>query len=64
MLELGVALLQTYSWIEISPLGAFRDMGKHHSQFKWFRKLWVVLSRYEYINTYQRAIIKIKDQEN
>lgn len=33
------------------PLRSIRGMLAHHSQFVWYRKLFILLSRYSYINT-------------
>lgn len=35
----------------LSPLNAWQAMAIHHSQFVWYRKLFVIFSRYAYMNT-------------
>ncbi|CAD8067364.1 unnamed protein product [Paramecium primaurelia] len=37
--------------LNLNILKAWRSMKIHHSQFLWYRKLFVVFSRYAYINT-------------
>lgn len=36
------------------PLKSYQAMSEHYSQWVWFRKLFVILSRYTYINTLRR----------
>lgn len=38
-------------FVRLLPLGSFRAMKAHHSQFVWFRRLFVIFSRYGYLNT-------------
>ena len=45
-----------YIYVNLSPLVAWRAMEIHHSQFVWFRKLFVIFSRYAYIN----VLVKLK----
>jgi N-acetylglucosaminylphosphatidylinositol deacetylase len=63
-LELPIAILKTFSWLEFSPRKAWIAMSRHRSQFVWYRRLWVIFSRYQYINTYQRAYIKVSEEES
>ena len=37
-----------------SPLFAWKAMRAHHSQFVWFRKLFVLFSRYTFVNTFTK----------
>lgn len=41
----------------VSPMCIMGAMGKHRSQWVWFRKLFVVFSRYTYVNTLQRMAV-------
>ena len=34
-----------------NPIYAWKAMKMHHSQFVWYRKLFIVFSRYAYVNT-------------
>jgi N-acetylglucosaminylphosphatidylinositol deacetylase len=47
-----VALLRDFSWVRLNYISAWQAMKFHSSQFNWYRKLWVVFSRYTYVNTY------------
>ena len=40
--------------LNVNPKLAWQAMSIHHSQFVWYRKLFVVFSRYAYINTLKR----------
>ncbi|XP_020572024.1 probable N-acetylglucosaminyl-phosphatidylinositol de-N-acetylase isoform X2 [Phalaenopsis equestris] len=40
----------------LHPLKCYQAMAEHYSQWLWFRKLFVVLSRYTYVNTLRRII--------
>ena len=37
-----------------SPFLAWKAMSIHHSQFVWYRKLFVVFSRFAYLNTFKK----------
>jgi hypothetical protein len=54
-----VALLKDFSWMRLNYISAWQAMQLHASQFTWFRKLWVVFSRYTYINTYQLRRVRL-----
>lgn len=60
-LEIPVALLQSYSWICFFPKLGWQAMSQHESQFVWYRRLWVLLSRYQYVNTFSRRWIKFSE---
>ena len=40
-------------WLIVNwnPLAAYRAMAAHASQFVWYRRLFVIFSRYAYVNT-------------
>jgi len=38
-----------------SMSSAFKSMTAHYSQFVWFRKLFILFSRYAYVNTWERC---------
>lgn len=60
MLDMPWSLATSYG----PPLGAFFSsfsarvawaaMAAHHSQFVWYRRLFVIFSRYAYVNTFKR----------
>ena len=52
-------LLRTYSWHNWMWIDGYRCMSMHKSQFVWYRRLWVFFSRYNYINTYERKLLRI-----
>ncbi|PKU69295.1 N-acetylglucosaminyl-phosphatidylinositol de-N-acetylase isoform X1 [Dendrobium catenatum] len=39
-----------------NPLKCYQAMAEHYSQWVWFRKLFVLLSRYTYVNTVRRIV--------
>lgn len=43
-----------YAILSPSPTLAWKAMSTHHSQFVWYRKLFVVFSRYIYMNTFRK----------
>ncbi|CAK86263.1 unnamed protein product (macronuclear) [Paramecium tetraurelia] len=45
------SILNDNLMVNLNILKAWRSMQIHHSQFVWYRKLFVVFSRYAYINT-------------
>ena len=58
-LEFILTLLKTYSWHNFFWIDGYKCMSIHKSQFVWYRKLWVFFSRYTYINTYRRRLLRI-----
>lgn len=42
-------------FVSLSMRRAWRAMSAHRSQFVWYRRLFVVFSRYAYINTFRRV---------
>jgi N-acetylglucosaminylphosphatidylinositol deacetylase len=38
-------------FVSLNPLQSYRAMQAHASQFVWYRKLFVVFSRYSFFNT-------------
>lgn len=41
-----------YAAVNINPILPFKAMATHYSQFVWYRKLFVLFSRYSYLNTF------------
>ena len=39
-----------------NPISAYRTLAQHESQMVWFRKLFIIFSRYTYINSFVRYI--------
>lgn len=59
LLELPVALIKQFSWVRFNYFHAWRSMRLYSSEFVWYRKLWVLLSRYSYLNTYRMRKIRL-----
>ena len=51
--------MKTYSWLDFSFIRTYKAMSKHVSQFVWYRKLWVLVCRYSYVNTFKRQYIDV-----
>lgn len=51
MIDSAISSKNDYVFLNISPLIAWKAMALHQSQFVWYRKLFVVFSRYAYLNT-------------
>lgn len=51
-LDLMWSMLSNFLFAKFSPLAAYRAMSVHRSQFVWYRRLFVLFSRYSYVNTY------------
>ena len=62
IVDLIWTLLKDYSWVSFNLIGAWKAMGVYESQFVWYRKFWVVFSRYTYMNTFQRMFISVNGQ--
>lgn len=41
-------------FVNFNPKIAWRAMAAHRSQFVWYRRLFVIFSRYAYVNTFKR----------
>ena len=53
-IDIGVSkLLNNNAFINFDIFTIFKAMLSHKSQFIWYRKLFVVFSRYSYVNTFQ-----------
>jgi N-acetylglucosaminylphosphatidylinositol deacetylase len=44
------------AYMRVAPWLAWRAMRAHRSQFVWYRRLHVLLSRYTYVNTLWRCV--------
>lgn len=53
LLDLPLSSRSDYAVINFNPLLAWRAMSTHASQFVWYRKLFVVFSRFAYLNTFK-----------
>jgi N-acetylglucosaminylphosphatidylinositol deacetylase len=53
MAELLLVPFKEFSFVRFNYFHGFNSMAMHKSQFVWFRHLFVLFSRYTYINTYQ-----------
>jgi N-acetylglucosaminylphosphatidylinositol deacetylase len=51
-LDLIWSMLSNFLFVKFSPIAAYRAMAVHRSQFVWYRRLFVLFSRYSYVNTY------------
>lgn len=47
------ALFHRRLFVQLNAHRVWRGMAMHHSQFVWYRKLFVLFSRYAYINTFE-----------
>lgn len=45
------SILADYTFLNYNVLSAWKAMAIHHSQFVYYRKAFVIFSRYAYINT-------------
>eukprot|EP00752_Nemacystus_decipiens_P014157 g12589.t1 len=60
VLDMPWSLATTYgpplgaSFLSFSARIAWAAMAAHHSQFVWYRRLFVIFSRYAYVNTFKR----------
>mmetsp|Transcript_8970 Transcript_8970/g.37018 ORF Transcript_8970/g.37018 Transcript_8970/m.37018 type:complete len:317 (+) Transcript_8970:118-1068(+) len=50
------ALASPYAYFTPLPSASFASMKAHHSQFVWFRWLFVCFSRYGYVNTFDPIV--------
>lgn len=48
--DAGLAILSSYE----TALDSWKGMSKHESQFVWYRKVFVLLSKFSYVNTFWR----------
>lgn len=57
-LPLSVILARPYPlgvwFVSFSARRTWRAMAAHHSQFVWYRRFFVLFSRYAYVNTFRR----------
>ena len=49
-----VSLLDSHIYLNFNMYKNYKAMAIHHSQFVWYRKLFVIFSRYGYINTLEK----------
>ncbi|KAG9411634.1 N-acetylglucosaminyl-phosphatidylinositol de-N-acetylase [Aphanomyces cochlioides] len=54
LLDIVFVSLSNSAVVAIAPWVNYQAMALHHSQFVWFRRLFVVFSRYTFINTLTR----------
>lgn len=54
--DILISILCTGAFIAINLniLKSYVAMSKHRSQFVWYRKLFVLFSRYSYVNTFRK----------
>lgn len=50
--------MRTYTVYSLHPLPAWRAMAAHRSQFVWYRRMFIILSRYSYVNTFSDLLSK------
>ena len=48
--DAGLAILTSYDTV----LDSWKGMSKHESQFVWYRKAFVIFSKFSYVNTFWR----------
>ena len=55
---LDVNLLWQDEWhaFRYNFISAYRTLAQHESQLVWFRKLFIIFSRYTYINSFSRYV--------
>lgn len=54
ILDCYSTLLNNISILNVNPKLIWKAMTCHYSQFVWYRKLFVLFSRYAYLNTFQQ----------
>jgi N-acetylglucosaminylphosphatidylinositol deacetylase len=54
LLDLPFSAVSAFTVVNLSPVATWRAMAVHRSQFVWYRRLFVVCSRYGYLNTLER----------
>lgn len=54
LLDLPFSGLSTFPVVNLNPFATWRAMEVHRSQFVWYRRLFVLFSRYGYLNTLER----------
>jgi len=53
VLDVPLSSLSRVAFFAFEPLRVYRAMQAHASQLVWFRKLFIVFSRYTCVNTFQ-----------
>lgn len=51
-LDMLCSMLGDFLFTKLNPWSAYQAMSVHKSQFVWYRRLFVLFSRYSYVNTY------------
>lgn len=55
LLDFPISLLAPYMFVNFNIIDQYRNLSEHHSQFVWYRKLFILFSRYAIINTYDKC---------
>lgn len=56
ILDCILSLNQEWVTLNVNPVISWKAMKMHFSQFVWYRRLFVIFSRYSYINTLKEVI--------
>jgi N-acetylglucosaminylphosphatidylinositol deacetylase len=60
ILELLLVPFKEFSWVRFNYFHGYNSMALHQSQWVWFRKLFVLFSRYTYVNTFRMKKLGFK----
>ena len=52
-MDLPASLLSAFLFLDLNIIKAYRTMSLHRSQFVYYRKLFMIFSRYSIINSYE-----------
>jgi N-acetylglucosaminylphosphatidylinositol deacetylase len=53
-----------FTYVHTDPWVTLAAMSAHHSQFVWYRKLFIVFSRYVYVNTLHAVTLPVVAEED
>jgi N-acetylglucosaminylphosphatidylinositol deacetylase len=53
ILDIFLSSLSNHCYLAFCPMMNYRAMAAHVSQFVWYRRLFVLFSRYTFINTFK-----------
>ena len=59
--DINLVLPSVHMLASFDPRPSFGSLSLHHSQFVWFRKLFIFFSRYTFVNTFNVFLLKAND---
>ena len=54
--DIGLCDVSQYHCFNANPAAAMSALAIHHTQFVWFRRLWVIFARYTYVCSFNRYL--------